>query len=69
MCISKPQKVLSCRDGRVLVEFEGEKKTMHSPIPLRKGEYVLCQAGFVAKKISKSDANEMLKEWRDLNDF
>lgn len=69
MCMSKPQRVLSYRDGEALVDFEGKKRTVKSPVPLRRGDYVLCQAGLVAKRISRSDAMEMLKEWRELNDF
>lgn len=69
MCISKPQKVLSYEHGEALVDFEGTEKKVRSPTPLKRGEWVLCQAGFVAKKITEEQAKEMLKEWRDLNAF
>ena len=67
MCISKPQKVLSYEDGKATVEFEGEKKQMKSPVPLKKGEYVICQAGFVVRKISEEKAKDMLKDWKEMN--
>lgn len=67
MCISKPQKVLSYQDGKATVEFEDEKKQMKSPFTLKKGEYVLCQAGFVVRKISEKTAKDMLKDWREMN--
>ena len=67
MCMSRPQRVLSFKDGKAVVEFEGEKKTAKSPFPLKEGEYVLCQQGFVVKKIPESDARDMLKEWKEMN--
>lgn len=67
MCISKPQKVLDFRDGKALVDFEGEKKQMKSPFPLKKGEYVLCQAGFVVRKVPEKTAKDMLREWKEMN--
>ena len=69
MCISCPQRVLSFRDGQALVEFQGKRKRMKSPMPLKKGDYVLCQAGLVVRKIPESTAREMLKEWSEFNDF
>jgi len=67
MCISKPQRVLRFKDGKALVEFGGEKKTMKSPFPLKEGEYVLCQAGFVVRKIPEKIAKDMLKDWKEMN--
>lgn len=67
MCISKPQRVLKFEDGKALVEFEGEKKTMRSPFPLKEGEYVLCQTGFVVRKIPEKTAKDMLKDWKEMN--
>lgn len=67
MCISKPQRVLKFDDGKVLVEFKGEKKMMRSPFPLKEGEYVLCQAGFVVRKIPEKTAKDMLKDWKEMN--
>ncbi len=69
MCISYPQRVLTYEDGYALVEFRGRKKRVRSPSPLSRGDYVLCQAGFVVKKIPGSTAREMLKEWSEFNDF
>ena len=67
MCVSKPQRVLNYENGKVTVEFEGEKKRMKSPVPLKRGEYVICQAGFVVRKISEKKAKDMLKDWKELN--
>lgn len=69
MCISCPKRVLAYEDGRALVEFQGRKSRVRSPVPLRKGEYVLCQAGFVVKKVPESEAREMLKEWSGFDEF
>lgn len=67
MCISKPQRVLRYENGKALVEFKGKKKTMKSPFLLKEGEFVLCQAGFVVRKIPEKTAKEMLLEWREMN--
>jgi hydrogenase maturation factor len=69
MCISCPQRVLSFRDGLVLVEFQGRKRKVKSPISLSKGDYVLCQAGLVVRKIPESTAREMHNEWSEFNEF
>ena len=52
-----------------MVDSDGEQKKVKSPVLLKPGEWVLCQAGFVAKRISEAQALEMLHEWRELNDF
>jgi hydrogenase maturation factor len=67
MCISKPQRVLGFRDGKALVEFGSERKLMKSPFPLKEGEFVLCQAGFVVRKIPGKTARDMLREWKEMN--
>ena len=67
MCISKPQRVMEFKDGKALVEFQGGKKRVKSPFPLKVGEYVLCQAGFVVKKIPEKTAKDMLKDWEEMN--
>ncbi len=69
MCMSKPQKVLSCSGQEAVVDFEGQARKVKTPVSLKKGEWVLCQAGFVAKRIPAEQAHEMLREWRELNDF
>ena len=69
MCMSKPQRVLSCSGQEAVVDFEGQKRKVKTPVPLKEGEWVLCSAGQVAKRISAKHAEEMLKEWRELNDF
>ncbi|MCK4497338.1 MAG: HypC/HybG/HupF family hydrogenase formation chaperone [Candidatus Aenigmarchaeota archaeon] len=69
MCISRPQKVLSFEKGKALVEFGGIKKTVKSPFPLKKGEFVLCQQGFVVKRIPEKTARDMLKDWKEMNEW
>lgn len=69
MCISRPQKVLRFEKGEALVEFEGTKKTVKSPFPLKEGEFVLCQAGFVVRKIPEETARDMLKDWKEMNEW
>ena len=69
MCMSKPQRVLSFSDGKALLDFQGKQRNVSSPFPLKEGDYVLCQAGLVVKRIPETDAMKMLREWEELNDF
>ena len=67
MCLSKPQRVLDFSEGHATVEFLGEKKKVRSFMQLEPGEYVISQAGVVVQKIPREQAEEMLKEWKELN--
>ncbi|RLJ06691.1 MAG: hydrogenase assembly protein HupF [Candidatus Aenigmatarchaeota archaeon] len=69
MCLSKPQKVLEVKGKRVLIEFEGAKKLVRSPFPVKKNDYVLCQNNIVVQKISKKTAMEMIREWKEMNQW
>ena len=69
MCLSKPQIVLEYSDGYAIVEFLGQKKKVRSFMELKKGDYVMSQANVVIQKIPKDRAEEMLVEWRQLNQW
>lgn len=69
MCISCPQRVVAYDEGEALVEFRGRQKRVKSPMPLSKGDFVLCQAGFVVKRVPAETAGEMLKDFEELNDW
>lgn len=67
MCLSKPQKVLAVREDEIIVRFGDKKKAVRSPLPVKKGDYVLCQSNIVVQKVPKHKAREMIKEWEELN--
>jgi len=67
MCLSKPQKVIAVKEDEVLVEFGNSRKLVKSPLPVKKGDYVLCQNNFVVQKIPAHKAKEMISEWEELN--
>jgi len=69
MCLSKPQKVLDFSNGYATVEFLGRKKKVRSFMELRKGDYVISQASVVIQKIPGKRAEEMLAEWKQLNQW
>ena len=69
MCISRPQRVLEYGDGKAVVEFMGQRKTVKSPGTLKKGDYVLCQQNFVVRKIPEKAAKEMLEDWKKMNEW
>ena len=67
MCLSRPYRVVAFDGNKAEVEFNNRRKKVKSPFPLKKGDYVLCQVGFVVQKISRSRARGMLKEWKELD--
>lgn len=67
MCLSKPQKVVAVKGEEVLVEFGDSRRVVKSPLPVKKGDYVLCQSNIVVQKVPAHKAREMLKEWEELN--
>ena len=67
MCISRPQKVVAVMEGEALVESGDTRRIVMSPIPLRKGDYILSQNSVVVQKIPKERAEEMLEEWKQMN--
>jgi len=69
MCLSKPQKVLGYSDGFARVEFLGREKKVRSFMKLEPGEYVISQANVVVQKIPREQAEEMLAEWKQLNEW
>ncbi len=69
MCMSKPYRVLGFSDGFATVEFLGRKKKVKSFMELEKGDYILSQANVVVQKIPEDQAKEMLKEWREMNEW
>jgi len=69
MCLSKPQKVLDFSNGFATVEFLGRKKRVKSFMNLTPGEYIMSQASVVVQKIPKQQAEEMLVEWKELNQW
>jgi hydrogenase assembly chaperone HypC/HupF len=71
MCISKPQRVLDYSDGVATVDFMGRQRKVSSPkgMELKKGDWVICQSSVVAQKIPEKQAKEMLKEWKQLNEW
>lgn len=67
MCLSKPQKVIGVNGEEVLVEFGDSKRVVKSPLPVKKGDYVLCQSNIIVQKVPAHKAREILKEWEELN--
>ena len=64
MCLSKPYKIIKIDGDHAMVEFQGSRKLMNTgKQKLNSGDYVLCQSGFIVKKITKEQANEITKEW------
>lgn len=62
MCLAIPGKVVKINKKEVLIDYLGEKrKAVLQDLKIKKGDYVLVQAGFVVHKLDKKQALESLK--------
>jgi hydrogenase assembly chaperone HypC/HupF len=61
MCMAIPGRVLSLEKDRVLVDFQGTKKSVKTDIlSPRKGDWVLVFSGQVMETITEARAREIL---------
>jgi len=62
MCLTIPARVLTAKGKSAVVESGGKKKEVKTDfVSVKKGDYVLLQAGFVVQKLSRKKAEEWLK--------
>lgn len=62
MCLTIPAKVISAKGKGAVVESGGKKKEVKTDfVRVKKGDYVLLQAGFVVQKLGKKEAEDWLK--------
>ncbi len=68
MCLAIPGKIIKIEKGSAVIDYGKEKRTATLVEKgYSVGDYVLVQTGIVAKKISKEEAVECIKEWSKLN--
>lgn len=64
MCLAIPGKIVKIEKNCVVVDYGKEKRTAKLlERGYSVGDYVLVQAGFVARKVSEEEAIESIKEW------
>ncbi len=63
MCLSIPVKVLEIKNNKAIVVLGGEKKEFGIELvpEIKKDDYCLINNGFVVKKISAKEAEEVFK--------
>lgn len=68
MCYAIPGKIVEISDGRVTVDYFGERKKARNDflLDLAIGDYIYAQGGFVVGKIPPEDAASILETWEDL---
>ncbi|MEM0057823.1 MAG: HypC/HybG/HupF family hydrogenase formation chaperone [Candidatus Bathyarchaeia archaeon] len=68
MCLAIPAKVVKVQNGKALVDFgEGVLREVDiSLVDVEVGEYVLVHAGYAIQVLSREEAEETLRLWREL---
>lgn len=68
MCLAIPAKVLSISGVNAKVDFGGNtiREVDVSLVNVKVGDYVLVHAGYAIQVLSKEDAEETLKLWREV---
>ncbi len=61
MCLAIPRKVLEANGSDVVVDCEGEKRSVKSLLDVKSGDFVIVNSGIVVEKISKEEAENALK--------
>jgi hydrogenase expression/formation protein HypC len=62
MCLAIPGRVKSIDGEKIVVDYDGvEKKAVNANLKLKKGDYVLVQAGIAVTKLDRKEARESLK--------
>jgi len=68
MCLAIPAKVVKIQNSKAEVDFgEGVLREVDiSLVEVKVGEYVLVHAGYAIQVLSREEAEETLRLWREL---
>lgn len=68
MCIAAPGQVTAIVDKMAAITYFGveERKAMIAEVVPSVGDYVLVQMGIILKILSKKEAQESLKAWKEV---
>lgn len=63
MCLSIPVKILSIKNNKAIAGFQGKKQEADIQLikDIKVGDYGLISNGFIIKKISAKEAEEIIK--------
>lgn len=68
MCYSIPGKIVEITDRLATIDYFGERRKAYIDLldEARVGDYVYAQGGFLIRKVSEEEANEIFATWREL---
>ena len=61
MCLAIPGKVVEINGEDVIVDYQAEKRQVKNFLPLKLGDYVVVQGGFIIKKVPEKEALEAIE--------
>ena len=67
MCVAVPGLVKKVRDGKVLLDFEGNEVEAYSGlVNVKEGDYALVHAGCIIQTMKKAEADEIIELMKGL---
>lgn len=67
MCYAIPGKVKKIEGKVAFIDYFGEEKKAYGEFfPLKPGDYVYAQGGYVIQKVGAPEAKEILSSWKDI---
>jgi hydrogenase expression/formation protein HypC len=63
MCLSIPVKIISIKNNKAVVDFNGEKKEVGLDLikDIKVGDYAIISNGFLIKKVSAEEAERIFE--------
>ena len=63
MCLSIPVKIISIKNNKGVVDFNGDEKEVGLDLvkDIKVGDYAIISNGFLIKKVSAEEAEEIFK--------
>jgi len=68
MCLAVPAQVLEIKGSEAILDFGGVKREANISFldDVEVGDYLVVHVGFAIQKLSKEEAEESLKLWKEL---
>jgi len=63
MCLNIPAKILEIKNNKAIADFDGRKEEVDIELTkdIKVGDYAIISNGFIIKKISAQEAEEIFK--------
>ena len=68
MCLAVPAEVVEIHGDEAVIDYGGAKRSANISFleDIKIGDYVLVHVGFAIQKLSKEEAEESLKLWKEI---